>query len=285
MQIHHIPLFLIAENAFLRDRTAPDAAENAALLHSILQDGLRQPIEVVELAEPFDGCTHALVSGMRRLTALREIARIKGTSDTATVPAILRAPASMAEILRDIAAENEQRAPVSMFEKGRFLVDAVAQGHFDTLDAAIARIFPSQQRAKTYRLRAAAEVAQALDGRLTTPEALTQNQIESLALALRRGMGDLIDEVLKLHHAQPITCQMQALRPSLTEAAQTSDAQAETTRRSGHPRRLLRMPQGLTIRREQTAKGWLLHFSGPQARPGALMDDVFRVIETNFLAP
>lgn len=283
MQIHHIPLRVIAAHAFLRDRTAPDPADQAELLHSILQDGLRQPIDLVELSEPFDGCTHALVSGMRRLLALREIARMQGTSDTATIPAVLREPKTGAEILRDIASENEQRAQISMFEKGRFLATAVATGHFDTLDAAIAQLFPGAPRAKTYRLRAAAEVAEALDGSLTTPEALSQAQIEALALALRRGMAEVIDEVLKLHRTQTLALQMQALRPLLSEAARIPDAEAETTRRTGHPRRLLRLPQGLTIHREQTAKGWLLHFSGPEARSGALLDDVFRVIELNFL--
>jgi ParB family transcriptional regulator, chromosome partitioning protein len=125
-------------------------------------------------------------------------------------------------------------------------------------------------------------VAQTLDGSLTTPEALSQAQIEALALALRRGMADLIDEVLKLHRLQPLALQMQALKPVLTESAQLTDADAEITRRTGTPRRLMRLPQGLTIRREQTAKGWLLHFSGPEARPGALMDDVFRLIEMTF---
>lgn len=283
MQIVTLPLHLIAADAFPRDRAAPDPADQAELVQSILREGLRQPIEVVELAEPFDGCSHALVSGMRRLLALREIARLQGCEATATVAATLRAPQGMAEILRDIATENEQRVQISLFEKGRFLCAAVAQGHLPSLDAAIAAIYPDVGRAKSYRLRAAAEVAQALDGALSAPQALSQVQIEALAVALRRGMADLIDEVLKLHRLQPLALQMQALKPLLAEAAKLSDAEVDTTRRTGHPRRLLHLPQGLTIRREQTAKGWLLHFSGPEARSGALLDDVFRLIELNFL--
>lgn len=284
MQTELIPMQLIAAHAFLRDRTAPDPEALAELRHSILTDGLRQPIELVELSEPLDGCTYALVSGMRRLTAMREIARLKGQEDTATIPAFLRAPQTMVQILRDIAAENEQHAPVSIYEKGRFLVQAVQEGYVDTLDSAISQLFPGTQRAKTYRLRAAAEVAEALEGRLSTPEALTQNQIEQLATALRKGFGDLLEQVLKQHPAQPLPLQMQALKPLLVEAATVTDAQAETTRRTGLPRRLLHLPQGLTIRREKTAKGWLLHFSGREARSGALLDDVFRLIERNLLS-
>lgn len=283
MHIHHIPLNQIAAEAFLRDRTAPDSAEQDELLHAILRDGLRQPIEVTELDSPLNGRPYALVSGMRRLTALTAIARMRGEADKATAPCILRSPQSLADLLRDIASENEQRSQITLFEKGRFLGEAVARGHFDTLDQAIKAVYPSINRAKAYRLRAAAEVAQALDGCLSTPEALSQAQIESLVLALRRGMADLIDEVLTQHRAQPLSLQMQALKPTLTEAARLTDDQVETTHRTGRPRRLTRLPQGLTIRREQTATGWLLHFSGPEARSGALLDDVFRLIEQAYL--
>lgn len=283
MHVSHIPLCRISADAFPRDRSQIDSADQAELVASILRDGLRQPIELVELSEPLDGCTHALVSGMRRLTALREIARMNGSTDTATAPAFLRQPQSMSEILRDIAVENEQRAAVSMFEKGRFLLDAIAAGHVANLDEAIAAIFPGIARAKTYRLRAAAEVAAAMGDRLTTPEALSQTQIEALALALRRGMTEVLDEVLKLHAAQPLAVQMQALKPYLAEAARMTEDEVETTQRTGRPQRLMRLPQGLTIRREQTAKGWLLHFSGPEARLDGLMEDVFRLIELHLL--
>lgn len=98
MQIHNLPLTQIEAEAFLRDRSAPDEAAQEDLLLSILNDGLRQPIEVAELSEPLNGCTHALVSGMRRLTAMRAIAEMQGTSDSATIPVILRHPKSHSAI-------------------------------------------------------------------------------------------------------------------------------------------------------------------------------------------
>ena len=50
----------------------------------------------------------------------------------------------------------------------------------------------------------------------------------------------------------------------------------------GRPRRLLNLRQGLTIRRELSNDGWKLCFSGPEARKGALMDDVMDHVERLF---
>ena len=52
-----------------------------------------------------------------------------------------------------------------------------------------------------------------------------------------------------------------------------------TTRR---PRRLLKLRQGLTITREPTPTGWLLRFTGPQARSPGLIDDVLDKVEEWF---
>ena len=35
---------------------------------------------------------------------------------------------------------------------------------------------------------------------------------------------------------------------------------------------------GQTIRRENCPNGWLLRFTGPEARNGALLDDVFDMV-------
>jgi ParB family transcriptional regulator, chromosome partitioning protein len=37
--------------------------------------------------------------------------------------------------------------------------------------------------------------------------------------------------------------------------------------------------QGLTIRREMSREGWILRFSGPEAKKGGLIDDVFDLVE------
>ena len=48
---------------------------------------------------------------------------------------------------------------------------------------------------------------------------------------------------------------------------------------SARPRRMLELPQGLIIRRELTPGGYVLRFTGPEAKKGGLMDDVFDLVE------
>ena len=52
--------------------------------------------------------------------------------------------------------------------------------------------------------------------------------------------------------------------------------------RRGRPRRVLQLRQRLLIRRELTKDGWILRFSGPEARKGALLDEVFDAVERMF---
>ena len=42
---------------------------------------------------------------------------------------------------------------------------------------------------------------------------------------------------------------------------------------------MLSLPQGLVIRREMTPGGYILRFTGPEARRKGLMDDVMDMVE------
>jgi len=43
---------------------------------------------------------------------------------------------------------------------------------------------------------------------------------------------------------------------------------------------MLKLPQGLVIRREKTRTGWILRFSGREAKSPGLIDDVFDLIDS-----
>lgn len=51
--------------------------------------------------------------------------------------------------------------------------------------------------------------------------------------------------------------------------------------RPGRPRRIVRPRPGLLIRRERTAEGWNLRFTGPDAT-GPLMEDIMDYVEQQF---
>jgi ParB family chromosome partitioning protein len=266
----HIPLTAIDPHALLRDRTALDPTALATLQTSITQDGVRMPIEVWHLNTPRDPLLYGLISGLRRLTAARN-------AGLETIPALIRTPADVPAAMAAMVTENEIRSPVSPWEKGALIINTTTNGLFDTPDTAINALFPAVTRQTRARLRSFATVVDALGTYITTPERLTTPRMERLATALRFGLEENLIATLRLHWRSPIEAQWAAIQPLLIEAMQPTDPTTPTT--PGRPRRLLHLKQGLTIRRELTREGWALRFSGPEAKKGGLIDDVFDLIE------
>ena len=267
----------IDTEALPRDRRALDTTALTELETSILLHGLRQPIEVfARTPTPDIGPRFGLISGLRRLTVARRLG-------LATVPAFLRTPQDGADAMAQMIAENEMRAEITPWEKGRIVVASVEAGVFDTLDAAVARLFQALDRNRRTRIRATAEVvAEIGDHLLTDPRTLTQNQLVRIAFALRNGYGPVIEAALGHSTDRTPDAQWRALLPVLAEA----EAEARTPTpapayRPGRPRRVATPRKGLRIRRERTADGWILRFSGPDAT-GPLMEDIMDHIEQQF---
>ncbi len=112
-QIRLIPLAAIDEAALTRDRTGLDPEPLAELEASIAATGLRQPIEIFPLAEPYGAMTHGLLSGFRRLLAFRNLHERTGRDDYAAIPAFLRETRDLAASLAAMVEENEIRAGIS----------------------------------------------------------------------------------------------------------------------------------------------------------------------------
>lgn len=285
-QIHHIPLTQILTDALPRDRATLEPAALAELQSSIATDGLRQPIEVWRLSAPqFDengaGCEYGLISGLRRLTATRNLAAYR-PQDYPTIPAFLRTPKDIPAALAAMVAENEIRADPSPWDKGRILVQVVQEGHFPTLDAAVTALHPNAPRQKRARLRACASVVEELDGQFTTPDDITERQMIRLAAALRGGFSDLFHQILKETRGRNLATQWSALLATLVEAERGEEDIPATPTRCARPRRLLELKQGLIIRREESPQGYALRFSGQEARRKGLMDDVMDHVERWF---
>ena len=123
-----IPLTQILSTALPRDRMTLDPAALAELQSSIASEGLRQPIEVWRLTTPTtEGHLYGLISGLRRLTAHQNLARLRGNTDFTTIPAFLRTPRDIPHALATMVAENEVRADTTPYEKARIL-NEVAEG-------------------------------------------------------------------------------------------------------------------------------------------------------------
>ena len=277
--IHLIPIAEIDDTRLPRDRAGLDEDALTELRISIAASGLRLPVEVYALPEPVPPLGFGLISGLRRLSAFRTLHEMTGDDRYATIPAFLRTPATLAEAMTAMVEENEIRAGLSPWERGRIAWRAHYEGIFDTVDEAVTTLYPSANRAKRGRLRALAHLASELDGHLSHPEHLSQQQALRLAAATQAGFGDLIRTALAESSANGPEEQWALLTPILTEAELPPTKAPKP--RPGCPRRLLKPRHGLTIRRELTRDGWTLHFTGREATSG-LLDVVFEQIERMF---
>lgn len=264
-----IPLDRIDPHAFLRDRTIIDPDALAELQAAIAASGLRNPVEVCER-----GDRYALISGYRRMKAVSRLHAATGDRRWAKIDAVVRDAPSTAAALAQMVEENEVRQPLSAWERARVAVAATAAGTFDNLDAALRVLYPYAARQKRARLRAAAEVVEALDGRLTDPETLTERALLRISGALRLGWGKLIEAALD--GPEGAAAQWQALRPVLEEA-ETLVAEGRPTT-PHRPRRLCHPAPGLTVRREKTRHGFVLHLTGRRATE-ALVAEVLDEVE------
>ncbi len=275
-----IPIHQIDAEALPRDRTQLDPEALAELTSSIATTGLRQPIEVWKLSQPTETHRYGLISGLRRLTAHQRLADLRQNGSFTEIAAFLRSPETIPQAMADMVAENEIRAETSAWEKGATLLAATRAGIFDTLDEATQVLHAAASRQKRARLRAFAEVVEDFEGAIATPERLTGRQMHRLSAALRAGLSELIHLTLGDHRHSALPAQWQALLPILSESLDPGEEATTTT--PGRPRRLLHLKQGLTIRREKSGNGWIMRFSGPEARSGALIDDVMDHIERWF---
>ena len=112
----------------------------AALKASITEHGQRQPIEVT----PKDAQGHhGLISGWRRLTALKALHAETGEDRFATIRALVRQPKDASAAYVAMVEENEVRLGLSYYERARVAALAVKRGVFETeKEALLARSTP-----------------------------------------------------------------------------------------------------------------------------------------------
>ena len=285
-QIQLIPLAEIDDAALPRDRTGLDPEPMAELRNSILASGLRMPVELYPLEFPDDTLRWGIVSGYRRVAVFRELHRWE-VPGHAAIPAFIRERRDAAASMAAMIEENEIRADLSPWERGRIAAIAVERQLFPTIEEAVERLYPSGDATKRSRLRTIARVAQSLEGYLTDPEKYSLRQLLRIANASRNGFTTLIQTALEQSGRKLHDHQWELLQPILMESERFTRADPDTepdpdSASRGRPRRILRIQtRRIIIRREMTSDGYLLRFTGKDAT-GALMDLVLDEIERCF---
>lgn len=163
-----------------RDRIVEDPEALAELIVSIREHGLRNPIEVAHT----DG-GYGLISGYRRLRAFQELAA--QASGFESIPAFVRGAEAGADAYVRMVEENEVRANLSHYERGRIAVLSVGQGIFPTVEAAVDALFAAASKSKRSKVRSFAVVHEALGDLLRFPTMLSEKAGLKLAAAVRDG--------------------------------------------------------------------------------------------------
>jgi ParB family chromosome partitioning protein len=260
----------------IRDRVASDPETMAELKRSIREHGLRTAIEVTLLAE--DPERYGLISGWRRLVALRELRDETGDGAFDRVKAVVVTPASREAAYVAMVEENEVRADLSLYERGRIAVVTAAQGLFADAGAAVDTLFASASPAKRSKIRSFAAIHAELDAVLAFPTALGERLGLRLADAVKRGEGTRVRAALEDAPPAPDAAAEQAALTTLLERLER-DARAATQPRRGRPKRraaatVVELRPGVQLERRVHRDGIELRLTGPdltEARADALV--------------
>ncbi|HET9070085.1 MAG TPA: hypothetical protein VFN28_15705 [Amaricoccus sp.] len=209
-----LPLGDIAPDHLMRDRIPAEDEDMAALRASIRAHGQRTPIEVTPLVDDGQGdggqrdgreraLPYGLISGWRRLAALKALHAETGEARFATVQALVRRPETAADAYVTMVEENELRLGLSQYERARVAALAAARGVFPDEEAALRTLFASASRPKRSRIRAFLELYHGLDGCLRFPAHLPERLGLALVERLRAGGRDGV--VAALAAADPAT--------------------------------------------------------------------------------
>lgn len=180
-----LPIEAVNDMAMVRDRVVLDAGELEELKRSIAASGVRLPIEVFALDAPDGAYTHGLISGYRRLLAVRALYEQTEAEVFATIPALVVEKGDGAGAMARMVEENEVRAALTPFERGRIAVLAANQGLFANTQAAVDGLFPVASKAKRSKIRSFATVFEELGDLLVFGDQMQERQGLRLATALR----------------------------------------------------------------------------------------------------
>ncbi|MFV0359383.1 ParB/RepB/Spo0J family partition protein [Tropicimonas sp.] len=239
--IEDLPLSEIATDSMIRDRLVMDEDDLTELINSIAAHGLRLPIEVFELSAPDSrGCRYGLVSGYRRYLAMERLHAMSGGDRFSTIRALVREPEHMGGAFVAMVEENEVRANLSPYERGRIAVIAAQNGAFANVEAAVDNLFATASKAKRSKIRSFAQVFEELGDLLLFPEFLSERQGLRLASGLRSGGGAMLRAALEGGRGNGPDEEWALLEPALSRL----ETRPRDARRGGRPRSVGGLPAG-----------------------------------------
>lgn len=281
--IAEIPVSEIFLEELTRDRMTLDREEMDELKISIRANGLRLPVEVFPLPEARDGARYGLISGLRRVTAVREL-----YGPGAMIAALVREPRDAGDAIAAMVEENEVRANLSHYERGRIAALAVGQGRFTDIEESVARLFASASKAKRSKIRSFALVHEELGDMLSFPQALTEKGGLRLATTLRMGYEAALRAALAEGQGVDPASEWEAMLPVIEQA----EAGGRAPSRGGRPRKeppavpvplveTFDLANGAVMRHLRDSQGHIIRIEGPSVSGGLVrevMTEIVRIL-------
>lgn len=191
-----VPLEHIDLDDMIRDRASLDTSELEELKVSIQANSLRLPVELYELRDAKGVAKYGVVSGYRRVMAIKALKEQTNEARFSTVKALIKPIGTVPDAFVAMVEENEVRSQLSHFERGRISVISVQNGAFASVEEAVAKLFASASKAKRSKVRSFAQVFEDLGDLLKYADQLTEKQGLRLASVLRMGGVHEMREVL-----------------------------------------------------------------------------------------
>lgn len=221
-----LPLEAVDETYLVRDRLVAETDELSVLMVSLTARGQQAPIEVVDLGQG----RYGLISGWRRLTALRRLNAADEQGEFSTVQALLRRPENASDAYLAMVEENEIRVGLSYYERARIVARATEQGVYPTSQMALKGLFGAVSRSKRSKIASFLKIYAALDRRLHFPSAISERFGLALVKALEADPQMTIRLNDRLRKASPADA---AAEIALLERALQSDAEKKQSLMGG----------------------------------------------------
>ncbi len=217
--IELLDLDAIDDRHLVRDRLEQNEEEMTALVDSLRARGQQMPIEVVLLSDPAGGRTHGLISGWRRLTALRRLYKEASDPKFAQVRAMVITPDTAQDAYVAMVEENEIRVNLSHYERARIAVRAMKEGVYPSQRAALQGLFGNATRSKRSKIGSFIALVDAFDATLWFPSAISEKLGLSLVRELIRdpGFEDLLKKRLQDMPRDSAATEMRILSETLSE--------------------------------------------------------------------
>ena len=260
--IQEIPLDQIKTEDLVRDRTIIDQGEFDELMSAIQFSGLRLPIEVYKDGEG----GYQLISGYRRLLAFRNLHE-RFPDAYGTIKTIIRPKQDLGLSFMAMVEENEIRANLSHYERGRIAVLAARQGAFKGTDDAVAKLFLTASKAKRSKVRSFAEVFECLGDVLSFPEDLTERRGLRIAAAIRHGAEEAMRDALEAGQGASTEAEWALLEPIIADTEAMPSEKPKMGRPKARPLpsrgNEMTLSSGVKLTRASDSKGYYIRISGP----------------------